>query len=1371
MVLPTLAGGLMARRALVLGFEGGVNHTGNNAPTDGNITVQSTVKRTGNHALRVNAQSGVRSSLTLTTGGGTGDNTIFFRGYFRLASSSIGATPRMIWGMNSSSLSNWADLRLGTDRILRVHAGGTTAVATGSTPLTLNTWHCLEIGLNVSGTPNLARRIAVRLNDQTEIDWVSFASSGPTGVTTLSIGALDTVTGAFEAFWDDIAVDRERWCEPGEVHGIEIAAVASDNTAWTNIGGAASKAAALSDASDATYLVSSGSGVGTQILFGLNPPPSALHVRGAGLWLRVQRDGANLGNVAGSRRLDGQSETATGASTGATAAWVSALHNSHGPIGYDLDRVGEILWGFRSESTNPSRVLRAHVEIDITNDPAQKAHSRRAFIASCDTGDTSEFTEVIGTPVASTTRVRTGTYAIRIRPAGTTSQAVVTLISADVGPLNAFYGRFYLWIEARPNNTVELLHIGTGFNTARRCGIQMNANGQLCFTDRDSLTNSPASPYSTATLRTSRWLQIEYWFQTATTSGGNDGRGMIWVDDQLVLSSNSLGIGSLSGVNTYLGVVNNQATNTCELYLDDIAVDYGTRIRSTKIVDLPITTIGTLPGTTWGTSGGTLVTAVAETPADEDTSYIISPLSNLLADSISYHLSDLPSPATFLHAVRVAVRARRDGSTNGIIQTGLRVNNINGASGNNVTTTASYATTRQLQVTTQFMGAWTPGLYNGAEVIVMPASTANRSRVTNVRVTVEYVELTTGFYEVAADAYLVGANTRTRRSSLTATGFVLDPGPGVTCDAIIHDPHHPSVEVTRLYLARSQAGYNPGRNRGDWDIRRIGMILTPAKLASQKEGHFAISSSNKHIETEINQGVEAFVSDPLRAQTIQGRLRFCFAPYSTQDGAFNVTLQLHAWVTQGNSSHLRGTLINNFIEEWPTHAWGNTGIAREIDLSPELQPVTIETGDRIVLEIGYYSRSVATGTAGLIPYGGHDKPDLVAGDPSDAGIPWIEFSSLPIDTVEITPIEYSTALMSDATVFGTITHAVTADGHLIVFTTHTLTLEANALVTSSAWQTITSDALLGETHQLELTADATMGIEVALETGADSLVRALTSQQATADAVLRATLAQAASADAVLAVTHERTVAADGLVWMTTTLTLGADALLRATAALPINADGYLEAPVTTLTVELTSDGLLVTPGWRELTSDATLHATNMLETEANALLREAMGLDVIASALLMQTGKTVTLIVDSVVLEARPLDLPGDALLRETLALALESDALVGLTSLLELDGDAMVRVERTLDLSSEAVIRATLWLTLLSDGYLVERAGLLSARPRVATRLVAIRTTTSRITARLVVVAPGHAPPAIGPRLTARITITRRIIATPSLAGVEVA
>ena len=209
---------------------------------------------------------------------------------------------------------------------------------------------------------------------------------------------------------------------------------------------------------------------------------------------------------------------------------------------------------------------------------------------------------------------------------------------------------------------------------------------------------------------------------------------------------------------------------------------------------------------------------------------------------------------------------------------------------------------------------------------------------------------------------------------------------------------------TKLYLTNAAPTFDPAATKGAW-TSTAGKVTKA--LDSQKNDHQGITTTvavNDTVTTNPNkillyQGI----SGPLAAQTISGNVDVVI-PILESSASADFNWGVHIWVTQGNSSTVRGTLLTDYNEALGTNEWPTTITAKGLNAAQAMTSVIASAGDRIVVEIGYYARNaVSTTFTGTLRYGTCDTlnnfafaTDLTAGDTGTAlttKAPFISFSS------------------------------------------------------------------------------------------------------------------------------------------------------------------------------------------------------------------------------------------------------------------------------------------------------------------------------------------------------------------------------------------
>jgi hypothetical protein len=199
--------------------------------------------------------------------------------------------------------------------------------------------------------------------------------------------------------------------------------------------------------------------------------------------------------------------------------------------------------------------------------------------------------------------------------------------------------------------------------------------------------------------------------------------------------------------------------------------------------------------------------------------------------------------------------------------------------------------------------------------------------------------------------------------------------------------------MTKLYPSAVGVAYTPATIRGAWD-KTTGHIVCgmgSAKDLSGLVGPLSINSAETINTTDYDVLLLRCVSAPLAANcNFSGTLNVMMAVQESNTDA-DLAYYLHAFVTQGDTDNLRGTLLANY-NDLNTNEWGTTALGKTLSAAASLSAVSALTGDRIVIEIGYRARNTLTSSrSGTIYYGGNGS-DLVSGGAATSGVGYFDFS-------------------------------------------------------------------------------------------------------------------------------------------------------------------------------------------------------------------------------------------------------------------------------------------------------------------------------------------------------------------------------------------
>lgn len=116
-------------------------------------------------------------------------------------------------------------------------------------------------------------------------------------------------------------------------------------------------------------------------------------------------------------------------------------------------------------------------------------------------------------------------------------------------------------------------------------------------------------------------------------------------------------------------------------------------------------------------------------------------------------------------------------------------------------------------------------------------------------------------------------------------------------------------------------------------------------------GPISVASPETASTTDYENLLVRAVSTPLSADhTFGGTLNVMLGVQESGTDA-DMAFYLHAFVTQGDTDNLRGTLLANYADP-NTNEWGTTALGKALTAAQSLSAVAAMTGDRIVVEIG-----------------------------------------------------------------------------------------------------------------------------------------------------------------------------------------------------------------------------------------------------------------------------------------------------------------------------------------------------------------------------------------------------------------------------------
>lgn len=203
----------------------------------------------------------------------------------------------------------------------------------------------------------------------------------------------------------------------------------------------------------------------------------------------------------------------------------------------------------------------------------------------------------------------------------------------------------------------------------------------------------------------------------------------------------------------------------------------------------------------------------------------------------------------------------------------------------------------------------------------------------------------------------------------------------------------------RLYLTNSAAPYNPATTKGAWTVQSSN--IGPSALSTSKVGTNVALAASETSASELGGLIRQFVSAPfLRPGTISGVFSTVVSTLVNSTTNSNFVLYVTIWVTQGDSGTMRGGSLANVTS---ATTWTTTATARGFTNTALSTNHYVQTGDRLVVELGFWTTNTTTTTrTGTSRYGGTNATDLVLGDTTNvtSRSPWID---LPVDTLFTAP--------------------------------------------------------------------------------------------------------------------------------------------------------------------------------------------------------------------------------------------------------------------------------------------------------------------------------------------------------------------------------
>ena len=193
-----------------------------------------------------------------------------------------------------------------------------------------------------------------------------------------------------------------------------------------------------------------------------------------------------------------------------------------------------------------------------------------------------------------------------------------------------------------------------------------------------------------------------------------------------------------------------------------------------------------------------------------------------------------------------------------------------------------------------------------------------------------------------------------------------------------------SQATTRFYLPSTGAAAVSPAFDSAWEetgsADRLAMVTTRINSAMTDQSGTTLLSVGDEL-------LRQYVSAPLAAQVVNGDVKL-YARASEALATVNAVSRIILTVVSNDGSSVRGTLLS--FADYSTGAEWNTSLRNKsfADLDPP-SPVTAQSGDRLVLEIGFNHAAVISSAA--INFGDDSATDLAEDETTTtADNPWLE---------------------------------------------------------------------------------------------------------------------------------------------------------------------------------------------------------------------------------------------------------------------------------------------------------------------------------------------------------------------------------------------
>jgi hypothetical protein len=200
----------------------------------------------------------------------------------------------------------------------------------------------------------------------------------------------------------------------------------------------------------------------------------------------------------------------------------------------------------------------------------------------------------------------------------------------------------------------------------------------------------------------------------------------------------------------------------------------------------------------------------------------------------------------------------------------------------------------------------------------------------------------------------------------------------------------------QFYLTADPPFYTPTTWKGEWDKTSgaVDLLLdstkTTADLTKYTIQHVEDSESDNNPPDASHPlpyrvALARFIGGPLKAQTIAGTVQIMAGVFCDTDGG-ELYYSMHIWATVGDTDVVRATALDRYSEPVDSlNPWPSEPKGRDMILTAAINGITVEDGDRLVVEVGYAARNATSASIlGALYYGtdyySNGSPDMTRDD-------------------------------------------------------------------------------------------------------------------------------------------------------------------------------------------------------------------------------------------------------------------------------------------------------------------------------------------------------------------------------------------------------